>query len=105
MFPDKSRHWITGPYESVYYDSWKQWIENSPYTKAQWSPYTFLFWNIRDSAESRNNHDTNTIQLIYSKPDGPFLMKSVNIIVSPDDEPTIREWLKPYYLLDLSHTV
>lgn len=97
MFPDKTRHWITGPYEqSFYYDSWKQWIDNCPYTKAQWAPYTFLFWNIKDSADSRKNHDTNTLQLIYSTPDGTLLLKAVHIIVSPDDELAIREWLREH---------
>lgn len=94
MFPEKVRHWITGPYHSFYFDSWKQWIENSPHTKYQWAPFTFLYWNIKDSADSRKPGDTNTIQLLYINPDGDFTMKAVNIIVGAQDESEIREWLR-----------
>lgn len=94
MFPEKARHWITGPYQHFYFDSWKQWLENSPYTKKQWVPFTFLYWNIKDSSESRHARDTNTLQFMYSIPDGDFTMKIVYIIVATEDEPAIREWFR-----------
>lgn len=93
MFPEKARHWITGPYYSFYYDSWSQWLESVPYTKAQWQPYTFLYWNIKDKADSRKDADTHTLQLIYITPDGQLLIKAVHIIVGAADEPAIRMWL------------
>ena len=93
MFPEKGRHWITGPYHSFYYDSWSQFVENAPYTKTQWSSYKFLYWNIKDSADSRKDTDTHTLQLIYITPDGILLIKSVHIIVGAEDELAIRNWL------------
>jgi len=93
MFPEKIRHWITGPYYSFYYDSWSQWIESAPYTKPQWQAYKFLYWNIKDSVDSRRDTDTHTLQLIYIVPDGQLLIKSVHIIVGVEDESVIRHWL------------
>ena len=94
MFPEKERHWITGPFNSFYYDSWSQFLENAPYTKAQWSSYRFLFWNIKNTADSTKNYDTHTIQLIYIIPDGHCYMKTAHIIVGYQDESAIREWLQ-----------
>jgi len=94
MFPEKERHWITGPCESFYYDSWQQFVENAPYTKAQWSSYRFLYWNIKDSADSRKKYDTHTLQVMYVTPDGHFYIKAAHIIVGDQDEPAIREWLQ-----------
>ena len=99
MFPEKVRHWITGPYHSVFYDSWSQWIDSAPYTRAPWQPYTFLYWNIKDKADSRKDYDTNTLQLIYITPDGQLLIKAVHIIVGTADEPAIRQWLNEQSVL------
>ena len=93
MFPEKERHWLTGPFTSFYYDSWSQWLENAPYTKAQWSSYRFLYWNIKDSADSRKQGDTHTVQLVYGTLDGLFSMKTAHVIVGLKDELAIVQWL------------
>ena len=94
MFPEKGRHWITGPYHSFYYESWSQFVENAPYMKAQWSSYRFMYWNIKDKADSRKNGDTHTLQLIYTTMDGFVTMNVAHVIVGLKDELIIRKWLE-----------
>jgi hypothetical protein len=89
MFPEKKRHWITGPYHRFTYDSWNQWIENRAYTNSSWNGYCILLWNIQDGDALA------MIQILYANPDGVLGvgMKCAEIIVSPSDEDAIRAWL------------
>ena len=89
MFPNKERHWITGKYDnSIQYDSWSQWITTYVYKNWQYSP---LMWNIKDS---KNPHELDILQIIYSTKDGEMKIISVFISIKPGDENEIQTWLK-----------
>jgi len=94
MFPNKERHWITGPfYSSIYYDTWIQWIESFVYK--HWA-YIPLLWNIKETNTSAS------IQIIYCKQDGDFQFICVNIQVDSSNESMIQEWLNTQKWLHLT---
>ena len=90
MFPEKDRHWITGPYYPFFFDSWNEWIQNRPFSNVTWSSSKILLWNIR---EAGNNHFD--LQIIYANPDGLLTsdLKGVTIHIMSSDEAAIRKWL------------
>lgn len=89
MFPEKDRHWITGPYYPFFFDSWNQWITNRPFSNVTWSSAKILLWNIRSAGEQYD------LQVIYANPDGVLTsdLKGVTIRVKSSDEDAIRKWL------------
>jgi hypothetical protein len=90
MFPDKERHWITGPYYSIFFDSWDQWKSDEPYKSATWSSMRLLLWNIKEDGI------THKLQILYAKPDGVLdgnTMWGVTINVRPENENSISKWL------------
>lgn len=92
MFPDKERHWITGPYYSIFFDSWDQWKTDEPYKSSTWSSMRLLLWNIKEDGAA----DKYKLQILYAKPNGYLdvnTLWAVNINVKSEDENSISKWL------------
>ena len=98
MFPDKARHWIKGPYYSMHFDSWKQWVSIRPYTNASWL-HKPLLWNIRSLSSA--DYGLHELQILYMLPDGLVDIKAVHVIVKPEDEDYIVGWLMEHGLVSL----
>ena len=94
MFAEKPRYWLTGDFNSIFYDSWKQWIEYRVFIKDSWKKYKLIFWNIKIIEEKNNSW---LLQLIYINQDGFIEIQGINICIKKDDEPLIREWLDEYF--------
>ena len=88
MFPEKDRHWITGPYYPVIFNSWNEWVTHRPYTNSTWSKMKILIWNIKEES------DTYKLQFIYAIPNGTLdNFWGVTITVIPEEESAIRKWI------------
>ena len=94
MFAEKPRCWLTGDFPTIFYDSWKQWIEYRIFIKNVWKKYKLIIWNIKNIEDKNNSW---LLQLIYINQDGIIEIQAINICIKKDDEPVIREWLDQYF--------
>ena len=94
MFVDKPRYWLTGNFNSISYDSWKQWIDNKLFSSILWKHRKIFAWNIKEDT------DQILLQLLYMNVDGNIDIRGICIAVKPEDEVYIRKWIDEH-----THTI
>lgn len=64
------------------YKCWKDFVEYKPYRI--WKPYILSSWAWKD----------NRVQLVFISPERFTGMNRAEIVVTEQDEPNIRDWIK-----------
>ena len=70
--------------QTFIYNSWKQFIECKPYRI--WKPYVLSSWAWKD----------DKLQLVFLSPERFTGMNRAEIVVSKEEEPLVREWVKKH---------